>query len=87
MCLFGYNGRVRANVLADSCVFPDPSDVANFISAFEKEIKDLGKNFGLREEDCFTTPVMSRNRNLSSTPANLSNNNFAFKNRINKYIE
>jgi len=57
MCLFGYNGRIRANVIADSSVFPDENDVATFVEEFEREFLILGKSIGLKDQDCFTECV------------------------------
>ncbi|OXA60729.1 uncharacterized protein LOC110844958 [Folsomia candida] len=55
LCLFGYNGRIRANVVADASVFPDEGDVTHFISAFEGELASLGRTcLGLRDEEVFT---------------------------------
>jgi len=59
ICLFGYNGRLRANVIADGVAFPNAEDVSLFIDEFEKEIRLLGANCSLSDQDCFDEPKIN----------------------------
>jgi hypothetical protein len=73
MCLFGYNGRLRANVIADGSVFPHNDDVERFIKEFEKEVMVLAQELGLRDQDCFTEPAAKSDpRKLATNGATIA---------------
>jgi len=66
ICLFGYNGRLRANVIADGAAFPNEDDVRLFIEEFEKEIGLLGVNCSLSDRDCFDEPKINNSAPFNS---------------------
>ena len=52
LCLFSYDGRVRAAIVSDKVSLPNANDVQDLIKEFEYEIENLSLDVGA--PSCFT---------------------------------